>query len=326
MDDILNYLMNDRPDFFAHIKYVLHADDDMYFRGDQTMRWLASVENSGLTHLPLIGNGGDFDKGCDGVWHVKDGCKEICTVGWYQPLMLNRAALLKLQTPVAHYAVKDTCKGFDVTHDVGFGVLAWMIGAYHIKMPRVEGNGGHMGYKILNQDQMAIHYMKHHEKDHCRDGAGWPEEEKHNQDIVVGCGNLDHPGPKHDKDENWADMYDAYNYFKAHGKQLTLGKPGDNEWEEVDATVISVKAIKSEHSKEIAPDTRRVYPHYLFPNKAGIPTPSGSTGEESKEERLILPKLKQLAGYETTAHSKQHKISETWAPFSMTDCKIPGHV
>lgn len=35
-------------DLYSHLKYFIYADDDEYFRPDQVMRWLATIENSGI--------------------------------------------------------------------------------------------------------------------------------------------------------------------------------------------------------------------------------------------------------------------------------------
>jgi hypothetical protein len=43
VDDALNYLINDRPTLFAKIKFILHSDDDEYWRADQVMRWLVTT-------------------------------------------------------------------------------------------------------------------------------------------------------------------------------------------------------------------------------------------------------------------------------------------
>ena len=63
---------------------------------------------------------------------------EVSTTGWYQPLMLNHLALQRMKASFAAYGVRDTCRAFDVTHDVGFGVFAWMFGLYHVQIPQVR--------------------------------------------------------------------------------------------------------------------------------------------------------------------------------------------
>lgn len=47
VDDAFNYLLNDRPEFAANIKYALHCDDDTYWRPDQVLKWLGALEKSG---------------------------------------------------------------------------------------------------------------------------------------------------------------------------------------------------------------------------------------------------------------------------------------
>jgi hypothetical protein len=313
VDDLLNYLLTDRADYYAKIKYVLHGDDDTYFRGDQVMRWLAAIENSGISHLPLISNGGPYDAGCDGVWHVKN-CEEICTVGWYQPLMMNRAALERLKIPSQSYGLRDTCRSFDVTHDIGVGVYAWLIGAYHVMMPGMFGNDQHKGPLLFKGDDMAeymvVHYLKHHEREDCKTGSKWPEKDKHSQEVVVGCGDVNHPAPLHAATSEWADMYDAFKYYVQHGKQVSIAIPGQFEWEEMDATVIEA----------VGNSSKRVFPHYLFPDK------SARGGAGGYEKKLLLPRLKQLSGYETTSHYRNNKPTEKWVAFTKEDCKNPGKI
>ena len=41
-DDVINFLV-EHPNLFAHSQFVIVADDDVYFRGDQMLRWLAAV-------------------------------------------------------------------------------------------------------------------------------------------------------------------------------------------------------------------------------------------------------------------------------------------
>lgn len=153
-DDAFNYLLNDRADLAATLKYALHGDDDTFFRPDQVLRWLAAVEKAGLGAVPLIGNlNMHVDKG-PGVWHIK-GCMEVQVNGWYQPVVLNAAALALLKTPVAAYGTQATCKAFDVTHDIGLGLLGWLYGMYHLQIPGAESNPGHKGVEILKPQQVS---------------------------------------------------------------------------------------------------------------------------------------------------------------------------
>jgi hypothetical protein len=52
----MSFITTDQPDLFRHTKYVLHCDDDTYFRTDQVLKWLAAFENSGVNSLPIIMN------------------------------------------------------------------------------------------------------------------------------------------------------------------------------------------------------------------------------------------------------------------------------
>lgn len=88
-----------------------------------------------------------------GVWHI-EGCKEIQSNGWYQPMVLNQAALQLMRASVAAYGMQGTCKAFDVTHDVGVGVWAWLFGLYHVQIPHLERNDRHRGVDIFQPQQV----------------------------------------------------------------------------------------------------------------------------------------------------------------------------
>lgn len=37
---------------------------------------------------------------------------------------------------------------------------------------------------------MVVHYIKPHENDGCRDSTKWPEKERYNQKMAIGCGDV----------------------------------------------------------------------------------------------------------------------------------------
>ncbi len=51
------------------------------------------------------------------------GCHEVRPNGWYQPMVINHAALEKMKVAHLHYGLMDTCNTFGVTHDVGMGKI-----------------------------------------------------------------------------------------------------------------------------------------------------------------------------------------------------------
>jgi len=326
VDDAINFIVNVRPDFFAQIKFMLHCDDDMYWRPDQVLRWLASVQNSGINKYPLIANLEHGNEGSRGVWMVEN-CKEVMTSGWYQPAMLNHALLARMGAGAAAYGLRDTCRVFDVTHDVGLGIYAWLYGASHIHMPATNGNPEHKGMKVFRPADMAMHYVKHHESEHC-DGAvdnGWGTEDIHKQNVVIGCGDLDHPIPGHDKKKR-ADMYDAWNYYKANGVDIVLNEHRVNEYEHAYVVVSGTN------------DTRRLV-HVLHSNSVVKAHGDGTFTAErivlfgnisaelqagERIEQRTVPHMVHLQGYETTSHSKLHDITKKWKAFILEDCSPPG--
>jgi hypothetical protein len=133
---MFNFLMNE-PDnipFFSSLKYVLQADDDLFIRVDQFLRWISYVEKSGLAYLPIVGNNVGTRPNARGVWHIL-GCGEITQTGWYHPFFINKPAMEKLRIASASWGYMDTCKSFNVSQDVGGSVYFWLFGFYHIRIP-----------------------------------------------------------------------------------------------------------------------------------------------------------------------------------------------
>ncbi len=108
---------------------------------------------AGVSSLPLVGNVDAYRESWPGIWHI-NGCNEVDTNGWYQPLMMNRAAMALIRDSVANYGVTATCRNFDVTHDVGFAVYAWLFGFNHLQIPHLERNDNHKGSEIFNPEQV----------------------------------------------------------------------------------------------------------------------------------------------------------------------------
>ena len=338
VDDAINYLVNIRIELFAHTKFVLHCDDDMYWRVDQVLRWLAAVDKSGANEYPLIANLDPGDENNKGVWMI-EGCKEVQTTGWYQPAMLNHALLRRMAAGTAAYAIKDTCKAFDVTHDIGLGVFAWMLGALHLQMPSTNSNGDHEGIGIFSPTDMAMHCVKHAEADRCdgRADNGWPRADRYKQSVVLGCGDMNHPVHGHDK-KAIADMYDAWHYYRAHGKPVKIGQAGTNEFIEsyvvVDANGVAIKQILKEKYKLNALDDGTFEPPASSADSAvgdgqrgQVELVNGSTYMLAPGEKIVLrttPRLMPLRGYSTTEHSRKHNVTRNWVPFTLQDCSPPG--
>ena len=54
-DDVINFLV-EHPNLFSHSQFVIVADDDVYFRGDQMLRWLAAVARFDAPYHPCRNN------------------------------------------------------------------------------------------------------------------------------------------------------------------------------------------------------------------------------------------------------------------------------
>jgi hypothetical protein len=124
---------------------------------------------------------------------------------------------------------------------------------------------------------------------------------------VIGCGDVDQPGPFHNK-QHMADMYDAWNYFEQNGKDVEIGIPGKNEF--VKNKVIVEKDTTSGKNKVVK---------ILSSNNDANKLKEGQSVEE-----IVMPFVVPIEGYSTTKHSKNHDIVNKWVEFKLSDCAIPG--
>ena len=305
---------------------MLHSDDDTYWRPDQVLRWLAAVDNSGANNYPLISNVQFGDDNNKGVWMIQN-CEEIHTSGWYQPTMLNHAALQKMAVAAAAYGNRDVCRAFTISQDVGIGIFAWLFETNHIQMPGTNVNGDHLGVQAFTPLDIAVHYVKHMESDRCDGKAdnGWSHLDRYNQEMVVGCGDIDRSVVGHDKLKR-ADMYDAWNYYRSNGQDIVLNKPGVNEFIEsyviVNTTTEKVNHIIAERY-EIKQNSDG---SYIIPT-TGVELINSTIYQLKPDEvvaRRVIPRLMPMRGYSTTNHSKVNDITKIWKPFTLQDCQPPG--
>ena len=231
-DESLNFLKINRKHLFSHMKYLIHSDDDTYFRVDEVLRWLSLVEKANISHLPIIGNGvitkpeNDRDSG---IFNI-NGCKEVFTNGWYQPLFLNHHAADILSYRTQYRAATQTCTAFKISQDIALGILAWLLEFYHIYVPNVYTNPSQRGFVALKPDRMVIHGVRHIQQDDCL-GNSWPDSMKYNQQAMVGCGRINQVSPAHNI-LNSINMYDVWNYFHVNGTKVPIGiiDEDNNEW------------------------------------------------------------------------------------------------
>lgn len=234
-------------------------------------------------------------------------------------MLFNKAAMEKIAIASAAYGLTDTCRAFEVTHDVGVELYVWFFGFYHIYIPNIALNPHHAGSAIFHPNQLVVHALKH-DSDNCAAGKEtmWSEKDRYDQRIVVGCGDIDHPGPFHNA-KKVADMYDAWEYFRVHGENVTFGKEGQDEFERVNVTIYPNIPISSTNTS-----MQRVKVKEILPEHADIVN-NTYKGNEVKE--VVIPHLQFIDGYEKTRHSKQYDIiHKKWVPFKLTDCDPPGKV
>lgn len=86
VDEVINFLVFGVPDLYKRTKYLVFGDDDSYYRVDQLLKWIADVDSSKISHLPLIGNMWNIWIGNKGLFQVI-GCSEIRHYGWFQQVL-----------------------------------------------------------------------------------------------------------------------------------------------------------------------------------------------------------------------------------------------
>ena len=319
VDELFTYLMVDRPDVYSHIKYAIHGDDDNFMRVDQLMMFLARLEKIGLSTIPIVGNSilGEYQ---EHVYGTK-GCTEIHSMGWYQPLIINRAAMERMRVAFSSYGVWETCDNFHVTHDVGLGPFLWLFGVYHLRIPGVEvtNHDTHMG-------QIVTHKVVHDGLyDNCDNITNYSESQRHNQKILMGCGDVNelqhnHRGGRIDTGDHkmYNDNYELWNHFKEHNEDADWGFHNHVTWKPFNAT------LYPNGSKEIIPgslpgEENSFRIKYIL-NATVDKVEADGTFKGDKVVERWLPILDKLEGYETTAHSKQNNLQKKWVGFKPSDC------
>lgn len=277
------------------------------------------LPSSGISEYPLVANkepsnGSPGENpndhiGC-GMWHL-NGCREVCTNGWYQPIMFNRKAMERMAVSSSAYGLTATCAAFDVSQDVGLGPYVWIMQLVHIMWPGVEVNGNHEGLKAFKPTHQAVHCVRHTEEDNCYKPQNWPDHLRYNQQVAIGCGDLNTPSPWHDGNKGLADMYDAYHYFQEHG--------------------VTVDTFNATH--DFFPVPVLMHPTPTLDGKVRIKKVLLKTDVDAqglyqgeKVEYRTIPWMNPLPGFSETGFSKQHDLTKKWANFTMADCIIPGTV
>lgn len=244
VDEAMQYLVSVRAELFSSLRYVMLADDDTYFRVDQLLNWLSYVDKRVDSNLPIVGNGIPSIKPKDkeelrGVFHI-EGCKEILTNGWYQPVLMNRKAISIISNATFDYGIRETCRIFDCSQDLGLGIFFWMHSFYHLYIPGVYTNPNKKGYAALKPDLMIIHAVKYLPEDGC-DGRSWSHAMRYNQHMMTGCGRIDNQSPAHDIHRSIS-MYDVWNWFAINGSAIPIGVNDEDmeiyEWIDANGTTV----------------------------------------------------------------------------------------
>lgn len=226
VDVVFKYLGIYRNDIYHHMKYITLADDDTYWRGDQLLYLLSVIEKSNISSLPIIGNGAkdQTHKAFPGIFNTKR-CREIFTYGWYQPMIMNKAAFERFSIISNSFGLTDVCISFSVSQDVGIGIVAWLLETYHINIPHMDEVTDITKLTSSKSSLLVVHHVKPNDIDDCN-GMEWPASMRYNQQLIIGCGDINQHSPKHDLDHSLT-MYDLWNYYLVNNDTISLDVP---EW------------------------------------------------------------------------------------------------
>jgi hypothetical protein len=229
VDASVNFLVHARGELFASTHHVLITDDQTYWRPDQLLRWLAAVQRSGVDKYPIIATADpesapqpqrpnsyrDWLFGGTSAGRVT--ANSLGASG-YQHAVLNHALVVRMANATAAFTVRDTCRNLGTSYDTALHVLALRHQAYHLTIPGINLNSQHRGVAILTPTDLAVQHVTHAHKERCDSAPdnGWRPQDLIKQNIVIGCGDIGQPSPRHNKLDG-ATMYDAWDFYQVHG-------------------------------------------------------------------------------------------------------------
>ena len=345
LDEAINFIANESPVLFAHTKFVIEADDDVYLRGNVILKWLARVDRSGVNHLPLVANNAPQDgpkmkahlqslekgKQGEGGLYGYQGCTEI-KANWYQPFMINHAALEIIRVATRNYAISNIIYEFNMYQDVLLGVLFWMYRLNVITFPHEDKANDFASVELYRTATGAtgayVNSVKHRSvklriEDECNPEGNWPDSARFNQTLAIGCGSLKQIGPLHNASISGKDMYDLWDFYKRYGQDYEPKYSHEKtpfeapEWINVSVPVAS--SFNCEHTHLLSYDDFAA----SIDVKGGRAT-AAALNSSQKYCHMEIPNILRIEGYQFTSHSRRHNILEKWANFSTKDCMTPG--
>eukprot|EP01035_Chromulina_nebulosa_P022082 gene22082-28589_t len=328
LDEAINFIANESPALFAHTKFVIEADDDVYLRGNVILKWLAKVDRSGSVgnmnaHLQSLQSG---KQGEGGLYNYK-GCTEI-KANWYQPLMINHAALEKIRVATRSYAISNIIYEFNLFQDACVGVLFWMYQFSAITFPHEDTAADFAKIELRHSAAGAtgayVNSVKHRTvrvallEDECNPEGNWPDAARFNQTLAIGCGSLKQKGPLHNASISGKDMYDLWDFYKRHGRdyepKFTAEKTPFEGPEWINISVPVAKNFNCRHTHL-----------FSYEDIAAARDQKGRAYNSSQKLcHLEIPHLLRMEGYQFTNHSRRHDILKQWANFTKMDCMTPG--
>lgn len=145
-----------------HVRWYAFMDDDVYLRSHSLIALLSRLD----TTKPLAITGDSSPRGFEAAVFASklstSGCVDQfhCALAfpWMQPAFFNAAALRQYATAIDRSGLTTECDKFGVTHDVGLGILNWMLQTPTILLGRKYAGSTNR----IRSSQQLVNYITIH--------------------------------------------------------------------------------------------------------------------------------------------------------------------
>ena len=121
-------------------KWWVFADDDMYMRAPAIVAMLSKHDHN--QPLAVVSDGQIRGLTPSFFRSRSPDCASpdcVFRFPWAQPAILSRGAMIKLMDVVHKNLLTQECKAFDVTHDVGLGMIMWIASLPFVAVGEYQG-------------------------------------------------------------------------------------------------------------------------------------------------------------------------------------------
>lgn len=190
--------------------------------------------------------------------------------------------------------------------------------AIHLTIPGVNLNGLHRGITVFTPIDLAIQHVVHAPKERCDSAPnnGWRPQDSIKQNVVVGCGDIGQPSPRHNKLDG-ATMYDAWEYCNVHGRDLPFAVAGVSGF--IESYVVADREGKLLHVLQES-NTWGAYLNVEFARWTGFVRVFDGNYYKLRlgdsVEKRVIPRVTPVR-----SHRASH-MSMSWGVFSWQDCDV----